>query len=180
MLSIPADFPFFSDCTVASTSLRKMGWSSSVSIWEQSSTDGSPLALWLYSSVQYSVHRFSFSRSSVRHFPERSWTVVTFPCFTVGKSSRVGMPSYCCSSSDFLQPHCMFSYPVFFCLFRASLDVVVHFPVFLRSFRYKSLLSQFSPSVAQIKNFCSDPVFSSDNVRQGSHWLFQSLLCWIS
>ena len=86
MLSTQADSPFFSDCTVASTSLRKMGWSSSVSIWEQSSTDGSPLALWLYTSVQHSFHRFSISRSSVRNFPERSWTVVAFPCFTVVKS----------------------------------------------------------------------------------------------
>ena len=58
-----------------------MGWSSTVSVWRQSSTDGSPLAL--YSSVQYSVYRFSISRSSVRHFPERSWTAVPFPCFTV-------------------------------------------------------------------------------------------------
>ena len=32
------------------------------------------------------VHRFSICCSSVRHFPERSWTVVTFPCFTVVKS----------------------------------------------------------------------------------------------
>ena len=86
MLSTPADFPFFSDYTAASTSLRRMGWSSSVSVWIQFSTDGSPLALWLYSSEQYSVHRFSICRSSVRHFPERSWTVVTFPCFTVVKS----------------------------------------------------------------------------------------------
>ena len=30
MLSTPADFPFFSDCTAASTSLRRIGWSSSV------------------------------------------------------------------------------------------------------------------------------------------------------
>ena len=28
----------------------------------------------------------SVSRSSVRHFPEQSWTVVAFPCFTVVKS----------------------------------------------------------------------------------------------
>ena len=35
----------FNDCTAASTSLRRMGWSSSVSIWGQFSTDGSPLAL---------------------------------------------------------------------------------------------------------------------------------------
>ena len=63
-----------------------MGWSSSVSVWVQFSTDGSPLALWLYSSEQYFVHRFSICRSSVKHFPERSWTVVAFPCFTVVKS----------------------------------------------------------------------------------------------
>ena len=86
MLSTPADVPFFNDCTAASTSLRRMGWSSSVSVWVQFSTDGSPLALWLYNSEQYSVHRFSICRSSVRHFPERSWTVVAFPCFTVVKS----------------------------------------------------------------------------------------------
>ena len=30
-LSTPADFPFFSDCTAASTSMPRMGWSSSVS-----------------------------------------------------------------------------------------------------------------------------------------------------
>ena len=86
MLSIPADFPLFSSCTAASTSLRRMGWSSSVFVWGQSSTDRYPLALWLYSSEQYSVHRFSICCSSVRHFPERSWTVVAFPCFTVIKS----------------------------------------------------------------------------------------------
>ena len=86
MLSTPADFPFFNDCTAASTSLRRMGWPSSVSAWVQFSNDESPLTLWLYSSEQYSVHRFNICRSSVRHFPERSWTVVAFPCFTVVKS----------------------------------------------------------------------------------------------
>ena len=53
----------------------------------------------------------------------------------------------------------LFSYSVFFSLFRELFDVVVHFLVFLRSFRLKSFLSQFSPFVAQIKNFCSDPGF---------------------
>ena len=33
------------------------------------------------------------------------------------------------------------------------------FPVFLRFFRFKSVLYQFSPFVPQIKNFCSDPGF---------------------
>ena len=31
---------------------------------------------------------FSISRSSMRHFPERSWTVVAFLCFTVVKSFK--------------------------------------------------------------------------------------------
>ena len=57
-----------------------------LSVWVQFCTDKFPLALWLYSSEQYSVHRFSICRSSVRHFPERSWTVVVFPCFKVVKS----------------------------------------------------------------------------------------------
>ena len=53
----------------------------------------------------------------------------------------------------------LFPYPVLFSPFHASLDVVVHFLVFLRSLRLKYVLSQFSPFVAQIKNFCSDPGF---------------------
>ena len=36
--------------------------------------------------AQSSSGRFSICRSSLRHFPERSWTVVAFPCFTVVKS----------------------------------------------------------------------------------------------
>ena len=76
----------FNDCTAASTSLRRIGWLYSVSVCGQFSTDGYPLALWLYSSKQYSAHQFSIWCSSVRHFPERSWTVVSFPCFTVVKS----------------------------------------------------------------------------------------------
>ena len=47
----------------------------------------------------------------------------------------------------------LFSYPVFFSLFHAPLDVDVHFLVFFRSFRLKSFLFQFSPFVAQIKTF---------------------------
>ena len=45
ILSTPADFSFFSDCTAASTSFRRMGWSSSVSAKGQFCTDRSPLAL---------------------------------------------------------------------------------------------------------------------------------------
>ena len=134
MLLTPADFPFFNDCTAASTSLRRMGWSSSVSVWVQFSTDGSPLALWLYNSEQYSVHRFSICRSSVRHFPERSWTVVVFPCFTVVKSFTSWYALLLLSFLKFssISLHCS---PIhFFSLFHAPLDVV-HFLAFLISFR---------------------------------------------
>ena len=83
MLSNPADFPIFNSCTAAYTSLRKRWWSSSVCVWGQFSSNGSPWALCLYSSDQY---QFSICRSSVRHFPEQSRTVVAFPCFTAIKS----------------------------------------------------------------------------------------------
>ena len=123
MLSIPADFPFFNDCAATSTSLRRMGWSSSVSVWGQSSTDESPLALWLYSWVQYSVHRFSISRSSVRQFPEQSWTVVAFPCFTVVKSftSWYALLLFFFFFQIFFNLTTLFSCPLFFCLFSMHL-----------------------------------------------------------
>ena len=59
----------------------------------------------------------------------------------------------------FLNLTALFSYLVFLSLFHAPLDVVVHFLAFLSSFRLESFLSQFSPFVAQIKYFCSDPGF---------------------
>ena len=40
-------------------------------------------------SEQYTVQRFGIFRSPVRHFPERSWIVVVFPCFTVVKSFTI-------------------------------------------------------------------------------------------
>ena len=69
------------------------------------------------------------------------------------------MLSYCCFSSDAFNLTTEFSYPVFFCPFHAPLDVVVPFPIFLRSFRFESFLFQFSPFVTQIKTFCSDPCY---------------------
>ena len=86
MLSTPADFLFFDDSIAASTSFLRMGWLSSVSVWGQLSADGSQLVLLLYSSEQYSVHRFSISQFYVWHFPKQSWTAVAFPCFTVVKT----------------------------------------------------------------------------------------------
>ena len=89
-----------------------------MSVWVQFSTDGSPLALWLYSSEQYSVHRFSICRSSVRHFPQRSWTVVTFPCFTVVQSFyQFVCPLTVVLLQIFFNLTTLFPYPVLFSLF---------------------------------------------------------------
>ena len=170
ILSTPADFPFFNDCTAASTSLRRMGWSSSLSVWGEFSTDGSPLVLRLYSPDQYSAHRFCISHSSARHFPHFpgwSWIVLAFHFFRVVKSFT--------SWYAFLLFATLFSCQVFLSLFHAHLDVVVHLLVFLRSFRFESFLSQFSPFVAQIKNICSESgfllltVFSKDLTGCFSH-----------
>ena len=85
----------------------------------------------------------------------------SFSLFLSGRPSRVGMPSYPNPLSQiFFNLTTLFSYPVFFCLFYARLDLVVHFLIFLRSFRFKSFLSQFSSIVTLIKNFCSDLGFS--------------------
>ena len=159
MLSTPANFPFFNDCTAASTSLRRKGWLSLCLSEGKCSTDWFLLALWLYSSKQYSVHQFSISNSSVMHFPEWSWTVVAFPCFIVVKSFWSWYALLLLFFLRNLQSHYTVFLPSFLCLFHAPLAVVVHFLVFLRSFRFTSFLSQFSPFVIQIKNFCSDPRF---------------------
>ena len=138
-------------CRLQLTSLSSMivlqplhlreGWGSRpLCVWGRFSTDGSPLALWLYSSEQYSVHWFSICLFSVRHFPEQSWTVVDFPCFTVVKSFTSW---YALLLLIFLRLFSIttLSYWFFFCLFHAPLNVAVDFLVFLRSFRFKSFLS---------------------------------------
>ena len=51
----------------------------------------------------------------------------------------------------------LFSYRVFFCLFHAPLDVVVHFLVFLRSCRFESFLPQFSPFCRTDQEFLQWP-----------------------
>ena len=148
--------------------------------------DGSPLALWLYSSVQYSVNWFSISCSFCEAF---SWTVLDSSSFSLIHSGLVFHELVCPLTvvlpQIFFSLTTLFFYPVFFCPFHAPLDVVVPFPVFFRSFRFKSLLSQFSPSVAQIKDFRSDPgfflltmffkdltgCFSHCCVEGGDHWI---------
>ena len=163
MSSIPADFPFFNDCTAAP--LLCEGWG------------GHPLCLSGYSSVLMDLHWpcgctaqssiLSISLVSVALLlgiflnDLQFATVVTFPCFTVVKSitSWYALLLLFFLRFSSISLHCSFSYPVFFSLFHAPHDVVVRLLVFLRSFRLKSFLSQFSPFVAHIKNFSSDPGF---------------------
>ena len=83
-----------------------------------------------------------------------------FPLFHSGQVfHQLVCPLTAVLSQIFFNLTTLFSYPVFFSLFHAPLDVVVHLLVFLRSFRLKSFLSRFSPFIAQIENFCSDPRF---------------------
>ena len=141
VLSTQADFSFFIDCTAASTSLPRMGWSSSLSVWRQLSSDGYLLILWLYSSEQYSVQ----CSISVRHFPDcRS--------FSLFHSSQV-FHELACPLAVVL-PQIFYNLtPVLFCLFH---PLLVRFPVFFRSLRFESSLSQFSPFVTQITNICKN------------------------
>ena len=102
----------------------------------------------------------SISNSSLRRFPAWSWTVVAFPCFTVVKSFaswyallllfflRFSSISLHCS-------HIQFSFTFF-----------THLLILFTSLYFSDPLGSnhfflFSPSVAQIKNFCSDPEFCS-------------------
>ncbi len=69
------------------------------------------------------------------------------------------MPSYCCSSSDFLQSH----YTVLLSSFSLPISCAswccCSRPYIPQSLQVRLLFSQFSPFVAQIKNICSDPGF---------------------
>ena len=72
-----------------------------------------------------------------------------FPLFHSGQVfHQLACPLIVVLPQIFLNPTTLFSYPFFFSLFHAPLDVVVHFFVFVRSSKLKSFLSQFSPFVA--------------------------------
>ena len=103
--------------------------------------------LLLYSAEQYSVHQFSTCRSSLRHFPERSWTVVAFPCFMVVKSftSWYALLLLFFLRFSSISLHCS---PVQF-----SLAFFMH----LLILQVQIVLAHFSPFVSQIKNLYSDP-----------------------
>ena len=81
MLSTPADLPFFSDFTAASTFSHRIGQLSLLIGGGTSSILGSPVVVSVYNSEQYSVHVSWMSCSSVRHFPALYWMVVVLSCF---------------------------------------------------------------------------------------------------
>ena len=93
-------------------------------------------------------------------FPSVSCGYCRFPpCFTVVKFFTSWYALFMLFFLRFssVSLHCS---PIqFSLLFSCTLDIIVHFLVFLKSFMFKSFLSQFSPFVAQINNHCSDPVF---------------------
>ena len=110
MLSTPADFPFFNDCTAASTSVMGMSMITSVITgW-----GGRPLCLSGNSSVlmdlhwpcDCTAHSSILSIGSVSPVLRRILDSSSFPLFHSGEVfHEVDMPSYSCSSSDFLQFH---------------------------------------------------------------------------
>ena len=71
-------------------------------------------------------------------------SVLESSSFSLFHSGQVFHELVCPLPQIFFSLTKVFSYQVFFSLFHAPLDVVFHFPVFLRSFRFKSFLSQFS------------------------------------
>ena len=110
--------------------------------------------------AQYSILSIgSVSCSSVRQFPERSWTVVAFTCFTVVKSFTSW---YALLLLFFLRFSFNFTVLLssFFSLpFSCASGCCCSLPCISQILQVQTVSSQFSPSVAQIKNFCSDQGF---------------------
>ena len=106
------------------------------------STDYTPfsdkfvLLLWHCPSIQY----LSFFCEAF------SWTILDSSRFSLFHSGQVFHKLVCpltvVLSQIFFNLTTLISYPVFFRFFHTPLDVVVHFPVFLRSIRFESFLSQ--------------------------------------
>ena len=150
--------------------------------------DGHPLCLSGDSSVLMdlhwscsctAVHAFSICCSSVRHFPEQSWTVVAFLCVTVVKS----FTSWCALllllflRFSSVSLHCS---PIQF-----SFAFFMHLSIFFFTSLYISdpsgsnrffLCSLLLSHRSRISAVIQVGFFFSDDVCQGSHWLFQLLL----
>ena len=132
-LSIPAAFPFFSALMAASTSLRRMGKSSSFDDSGPIRTLGSPRVSWLNSSEQYSVHLLMISSSSVRQFPSLSWIVLTFVCLCFVSSLTIGKAFLLLFLFRFSSISVHWASIHSFCLLHLLSDRFTHFSVFLGS-----------------------------------------------
>ena len=159
MLSTPADSPFFSDSTASSTSLRRVWWSSSVYL-------GTVQYWWISTGLVVVELRAVFC-PSVRYlllFCEAfSWAILDSSHFPLFHSGQV-CHQLVCPLTDvlpqiFFSLTTLFSYSVFFSLFHAPLDVVVHVLVFLRSFRFKSFLSWFFLLLHRLRISAVTPFF---------------------
>ena len=150
-------------------------------VWGQFTTDGLPLALWLYSSEQYFVHQFSISHSSVRHYTKQSWIVVAFLCFTVIKSF---ISWYALLLLFFLRFFVQSHYTILLSRFLLPFSCTAwccyhYFPCISQIFQvWLFTLSVLSFCLTNQEFLRWPRLFSSDGVCQVSHWLFQSLLCW--
>ena len=158
MLSTPADFPFFDDCTA--TSCFCEGWGTSLLC-----VSGTVQYCWISADL-VSVRFRAVLCPPVRYLvlcTAFSWTVLGCISFLLFDSSLIFHQLVCHLAvvlpQMFFSLTALFFYPVFLCLFHASLEVRVHSSVLLRSFRFDSFLSHFPPFLAQIKNICSDPCF---------------------
>ena len=140
--------------TAASTSSRRMGkLSVSFKVWAGGGMRrGRSISLDLLrlDSEQYCVHRLKTSFSSVRYFPDLSWTMDTRPCCVVsGLSPLICFPIVA-------------SLKVFLCL------LTLFFSLFLLHLLWTLLYFVADCLVL----FCS---FWLGAVGHGSHWLFRSL-----
>ena len=165
MLSTPADFPFFNDCTAASTSLRRMGWSLCVCL-------GTVQYWWISIGIVVVQLRAVFC-PSVQYlllFCEAfSWTILDssrFPLFHSGQVfHQLVCPLTVVLPQIFFNLTTLFSYEAFFSLFLSSL---------LLSHRSRiSAVIQFFFLVFFLTMFAKDLTgcFSHCCVEGGDHWI---------
>ena len=191
MLLTPADFPFFNDCIGASTSLWRIGWSSSLSCW------GTVQYWWISTGLVIVQLRAVFCPSDqyfsffCEAFSRMTLDSSSFPLFHSGQVFHVLVcPLTVVLPQIFfnLTTLFVFSYPVFFFPFSCTswcYCSLLYISQILQPFRLKSFLSQFSPFVTHIKIFCSDlgvllltvfaknltGCFSHCCVEGGDHWV---------
>ena len=120
--------------------------------------------------------RLSICCSSLMHFPERSWAVVAFPYFTVVKSftSLYALLLLFFLRFSSISRHC---FPIQFSLaFFMHLLMLLFTSLYFSDpsgsnlFFFSSLLLSPRSRISAVIEVC----FSSDDVCQRSHWLFQS------